>query len=184
LKSFPHAKNLILLILIATLFTACGYKPSSKFSRDVVGEKISTSVVISAQDPENTVIIKDAVDSAIIEIFHASLTSRENSETHLNLSIGNPSYTPVQYDSDGFVVGYRMSITLNITKYHEGLSKHYSARGTYDFAVVPNAVVTDQERFDAIKYGAAKAIRSFIAQVSAEGARAKINTNPKQKDDF
>lgn len=177
MKLFPHAKSFILLILIATLFSACGYKPSSKFSRNVVGEKISTSVVISAQDPENTVIIKDAVDRAIIEVFRASLTSRKNSQTHLNLSIGNPSYTPVQYDSDGFVIAYRMSITLNIAKYHNGLTKNYSTRGTYDFAVVANAVVTDQERFDAIKQSAAKAIRSFIAQVSAEGARANEKDN-------
>jgi len=177
LKPFPHAKSFILLILIAILFSACGYKPSSKFSRDVVGEKISTSVVVSVQDPENTVIIKDAVDRAIIEVFRASLTSRENSQTHLNLSIGNPSYTPVQYDSDGFVIAYRMSIVLNIAKYHNGLTKNYSTSGTYDFAVVANAVVTDQERFDAIKQSAAKAIRSFIAQVSAEGARARVKDN-------
>lgn len=182
MKLFAHAQKFILLILIATLFTACGYTPSSKFSRYVVGEKISTSVVISAQDPENTVIIKDAVDSAIIEVFHASLTSRENSQTHLTLSIGTPSYTPVQYDINGFVIAYRMNITLNIVKHHEGLSKNYSANGTYDFAVVPNAVVTEQERFDAIKQSAAKAIRSFIAQVSAEGARAKFNSNSQEKE--
>ena len=178
MKLFPHAKMFLLFILIATLFSACGYQPSSKFSRNVVGEKISTSVVISAQDPENTVIIKDAVDSAIIEIFHASLRNRESSETHLDLSIGAPSYSPVQYDNNGFVIAYRMSLALTIKKYHEGLSKSYSTSGTYDFTVAPNAIVTDQERFDAIKQSAAKAIRSFIAQVSAEGARAKQNTNP------
>jgi hypothetical protein len=32
-------------------------------------------------------------------------------------------------------------------------------------------VITDKERFDAIKYSAEKAIASFIAQVSAEGSR-------------
>ncbi|NCO01360.1 MAG: hypothetical protein GW906_05995 [Epsilonproteobacteria bacterium] len=169
---FPHARTLLSTLLILTLFSACGYQPSSKFSRSVVGEKISTSVVISVQDPENTVIIKDAVDSAIIEVFHASLTNRAEAQTHLDLSIGIPSYTPVQYNRDGYVIAYRMSITLNIIRHHNGLSKAYSASGTYDFAVVPNAVVTDQERFDAIKFSASKAILSFIAQVSAEGARA------------
>lgn len=138
-----------------------------------MGEKISTSITISAQDPENTVIIKDAVDEAIIEVFHASLRDRENSDTHLALSIANPSYSPIVYDSDGFVIGYRMSVTLSIIRLHNGVSKKYSVRGTHDFSVEANAVVTDQERFEAIRFSATKAIRSFVAKVSAEGARAK-----------
>nr|WP_321266425.1 LPS assembly lipoprotein LptE [uncultured Sulfurimonas sp.] len=165
--------KIVLSIILILGLASCGYKPSSKFSREIIGEKISTSVVISAQDPENTVIIKDAVDEAIIEVFHASLTSKTNSQTHLDLSISNPSYSPVVYDSDGYVTGYRMSVGLNIKRHHNGVSKSYSVSGTYDFTVEPNAVVTDQERYDAIRYSAAKAIRSFIAKLSAEGARAK-----------
>jgi len=165
-------KVVLALILVLGL-ASCGYKPSSKFSRDIMGEKISTSVRISAQDPENTVIIKDAVDEAIIEVFHASLVDRANSQTHLNLSISNPSYSPIVYDSDGFVIGYRMNVSLNIARYHDGVTKSYSVKGTHDFTVAPNAIVTDQQRFDAIRFSAAKAIRSFVAKVSAEGARAK-----------
>jgi hypothetical protein len=165
--------KLILSLLIVLGFASCGYKPSSKFSREVMGDKISTSIIISAQDPENTVIIKDAVDEAIIEVFHASLRDRASSDTHLDLSIANPSYTPIVYDNDGFVIGYRMSVSLSIIRHHSGVSKGYSVTGTYDFTVAPNAVVTDQERFDAIRFSAAKAIRSFVAKVSAEGARAK-----------
>ncbi|MDA3907483.1 MAG: hypothetical protein PF437_00195 [Sulfurimonas sp.] len=165
--------KVILSILILLGFASCGYKPSSKFSRAVMGDKISTSIVISAQDPENTVIIKDAVDEAIIEVFHASLRDRASSDTHLTLSIANPSYSPIVYDNDGFVIGYRMSVSLSIIRLHSGISKSYSVTGTYDFTVAPNAVVTDQERFEAIRFSAAKAIRSFVAKVSAEGARAK-----------
>ncbi len=173
MKNFPHANKIIFLVLIATLFSACGYKQSSKFAREAIGEKISTSVIISAQDPENTVVIKDAVDSAIIEIFHASLTTRESSDTHLTLKIQNPVYAPTQYDSNGFVVGYRTTITLNIARLKNGVTKNYSLSGTYDFSVSPNAVLTDQERFDAIKFSSQKAIKSFIAQASADGAREK-----------
>jgi len=167
------ARKLTLIILSMLLLSACGYRPSAKYSRSVVGEKISTSVIISAQDPENTVIIKDAVDSAIIESFHASLVSRAYSQSHLELSIGEPTYTPVQYDENGYIVGYRTTIILNIIRYHNGLSKKYIARGTYDFSIVANAVITDLQRFEAIKSSSAKAIKAFVAQVSAEGARAK-----------
>ncbi len=170
---YLRAIQVIIIATVVVFFIACGYKPSSKFSRDILGEKISTSVKISAQDPENTVIIKDAIDKAIVEVFHASLTDRAHSDAHLILNIENPKYTPVQYNVNGYVIAYRMSLVLNITRYHNGISKEYRTRGTYDFSVAPNAVVTDQERFEAIKNSAQKAIQSFIAKVSAEGARSK-----------
>lgn len=172
-------KAFLSLVLLLAL-SGCGYTPSSKFAREVMGEKISTSIRISAQDPENTVIIKDAVDEAIIEVFHASLRSRDESDTHLEISISNPTYSPLVYDKDGFIIGYKMRLNLNILRHHSGVSKSYSLSGTYDFSVSPNAVVTDQERFEAIKFSAAKAIRSFVAKVSAEGATAKKKSESKE----
>jgi len=153
------------------MVVACGYKPSSKYAREVVGEKISTNVTISAQDPENTVIIKDAVDAAIIEIFHSSLVAKRYATTHLTLSVSAPSYSPIQYNTDGYIIAYRASISLGIQRETNGKVKNYSTHGTYDFNIEPNAVVTDQERFNAIKYSSIKAIASFVAIISAEGSR-------------
>jgi hypothetical protein len=173
MKKGENVLRVALLLVVLMAFSSCGYKPSAKHSRAVVGESISTSVIISSQDPENTVIIKDAVDSAIIQVFHSSLTSRNLSLTHLELSINEPIYLPIQYDSNGFIVGYRATIVLKINRYNKGEKTKYVSTGNYDFAVVANAVLTDQQRFDAIKNGAQKAIKSFLAQVSAEGARSK-----------
>jgi hypothetical protein len=159
----------IILLFLVFFFVACGYKPSAKFARNVLGEKVSTSVVIATQDPENTVLIKDAVDAALIDIFHTSLTTRDKSDSHLVIQISNPTYTPVQYDDNGFIIAYRMKISLTITRYTKTQQKTYKTYGYYDFAVAPNAVITDQERFDAINYSAQKAIASFLSEISAEG---------------
>jgi len=172
--------RILLSLILVLIISGCGYTPSSKFAREVLGEKISTSIRISTQDPENTVIIKDAVDEAIIEVFHASLRNRDESDTHLEISISSPSYSPIVYDKDGYIIGYQMSLSLHIVRQHSGVSKSYALRGTYDFSVSPNAVVTDQERFEAIKFSAAKAIRSFVAKVSAEGATAKRKSESKE----
>ncbi len=173
MKKFSYIKKVLSLFLVLVTIAGCGYKPSAKFARESMGEKISTSVVISAIDPENTVIIKDAVDRAIIEVFQASLVSRSESETHLVLKMGEPRYSPIVYDENGFVIAYRMSVSLNITRQKSGKTKSYSAIGHHDFSVAPNAIVTDQDRFEAIGFSTQRAIKSFIAQVSAEGARAK-----------
>jgi len=163
-------KTFLLVVLLIEL-SGCGYKPSAKFAREVLGKKISTSVIISAQDPENTVIIKDAVDQAIIEVFHASLVDSKYSDTHLEIRISDPLYSPLQYNDNGFIISYRATITVMIKRESKNLIKNYTSKGNYDFSVVPNAVLTDQERFDAIKFSSIKAVSSFVAQVSAEGSR-------------
>jgi len=162
--------SLILSIMVINL-SSCGYKPSSKYAREVLGNKLSTSIVISATDPENSVLIKDSVDTAIISIFHASLVDKRYADTHLSLNVSEPTYTALQYDTNGYIVTYRATITLSILRESKNLKKRYTTRGTYDFSVTPNAVLTDQERFDAIKFSALKAIAAFVARVSAEGSK-------------
>lgn len=155
-------------------FEGCGYKPNAKFSREVVGEKVSTNVIISQQDPENSVLIKDAVDTAVIEVFRASLVAKEYSDTHLTISVSNPKYTPVVYDQNGFVVGYRMRVDLYIKREAKnGVVKNYATHGQYDFSIEAQSIITDQQRYESINVAAQRAIRAFLAQVSAEGARAK-----------
>ena len=173
MQLLSHSLKLLFIVGFFLILSGCGYKPSAKYARAVVGEKISTSVIISETDPENSVLIKDAVDQAIIEIFHASLVDKKYADTHLTLSIAEPVYSPLQYNQDGFIIAYRATITLHIVRTTKDIQKNYATTGSYDFSVVPNAVLTDQERFDAIKYSSIKAIASFIARVSAEGSSKK-----------
>lgn len=170
------ASQLVKLLLIFTIFvgfSACGYKPSVKYARSVVGDKISTSIYISQEDPENSVLVKDSVDKAIIQIFHSSLVDKRYADTHLSFRITNPTYSPVEYDANGFIISYRATINLLIVRETDDEKKNYSTSGTYDFSVVPNSVLSDQERFNAIKFSAIKAISAFVAKVSAEGTRVK-----------
>jgi hypothetical protein len=164
-------RGLVLAFCIAILFSSCGYKPSAKYARIVVGEKVSTSVIISMQDPENTVIIKDALDSAIHKVFHASLRPRNSADTHLAIEMTNIEYQPVQYNNEGFVVAYRAYIKLKIERTSQDKKELYVTKGTYDFTIDANSIVSNQQRFDAIENSSIKAINSFIAKVSAQGAR-------------
>jgi hypothetical protein len=43
----------------------------------------------------------------------------------------------------------------------------------YDFEIEPNAIISDQARFEAIRQGAQKGIEAFIAQVAATGYKTK-----------
>ncbi|MFA6760095.1 MAG: hypothetical protein WCR69_03490 [Sulfuricurvum sp.] len=168
--------KLFYALVLALSLVGCGYAPSSKFARVVVGESVSTSVIVSQEDPQNSVLVKDAIDSAIIEVFRSTLTSKDSSDTHLTISSSNPRYTATAYDSNGYIVGYRMSINLNIKRDSKrGEAKTYRTAGQYDFSIEARSIITDQQRFESIKIASQRAINAFLATVAAEGARDNKN---------
>ena len=159
--------------LLLTLFSGCGYLPSSHEAKKVMGESVSTKVIVSMEDPENTVLLKDALDEAVIRRFNITLRHKKNAKTHLIIELDSVGFAPLQYDSNGYIVSYRTNIDLQITRETQEMSKRYHAQGTFDFSISPNAIITDQQRFDAISNSATKALDSFVAQVAAEGTRQK-----------
>jgi len=165
----PFAAAVLLLVLMA----GCGYQPASHYAKNVVGESVSTEVVISMEDPQNSVIIKDAVDTAVITKFRTALVPKNSSMTHLKIAVASVDFIPLQYDINGYIITYRTTVTMSILRTTEGKSASYATRGNYDFAIEPNAIITDQARFEAIDQGAQKALDAFIAQLAAEGANLR-----------
>ena len=122
-------------------------------------------------DPENTVIIKDALNSAVITRFKSSLVDKSHSRTHLDIRLRRVTFVPLKYDANGYIIAYRTKIVLDILRTSTTLVKRYSVKGVYDFKIEPNAIISDQARFYAIEQSASKALESFIAKIAAEGVR-------------
>ena len=89
------------------------------------------------------------------------------------IELKNVDFGALQFDSNGYVIAYRTSVTIWVTRHTDHFTKRYNAIGTYDFSINPNAIITDQQRFDAIATSATKALDGFVAQVAAEGTRKK-----------
>lgn len=157
-------------IIAVMMFTGCGYVSAAHYAQSVLGESVSTEVLISAEDPQNTVIIKDAVAAAVITKFRTSLTSKSASQTHLKIKIASVTFSPLRYDTNGYVTTYRTTVTMNIQRIRGGKVHGYITSGMYDFDIEPNAIISDQARFTAISVSARKAIDVFIAQIAAEGS--------------
>jgi ribosomal protein L21 len=289
MKIIKYVTITVAMLLALVGMSGCnGYQPSSKYAKTVVGETVSTEIKISMEDPENTVIIKDAVEEAVIMRFKAALRPKGKADTDLLIKLKNVKFVPLQYNKDGYVVTYRAIVSLGITRtttsqdnrplnylvklmfeegpellynpndmvrlssgvskpakditikdtingkqvyvveqviytekftfeegdyitfkqnelvmLDDGIKKSaqdvkagdmingrkietveqeeidvttatqtstYNVSGYYDFGIEPQAIISDQARFEAIRAGAAKAIDSFIAQVSAEGS--------------
>ncbi|MCJ7765627.1 MAG: hypothetical protein MUP09_06765, partial [Thiovulaceae bacterium] len=126
-KRFNYALLFTLHTLLFTVLTGCGYHPSSYETKKVMGESVSTEVIISMTDPENTVVLKDALDEAVIRRFQTALRHRHSAETHLKIALESVGFTPLQFDANGYITAYRTTINLSVTRATENLIKRYRA---------------------------------------------------------
>lgn len=147
----------------------CGYRPTSHAAEPVLHDSVSTQVVISMQDPDNTVLLKDALNEAVVNRFRTRLRDAEHAATHLKIALKDTEFIPIRYDTNGYIIAYRAIVTLIIDRTDGKETKRYTARGSYQFTIEPNAIISDIVRFNAIKFGSQKALDSFVAQVAGEG---------------
>jgi hypothetical protein len=164
-----------LLVLLSLIIVGCGYKPSTHFTDAVLKEKIFTQISINVRDPENTVFVKDALNEAVLQKFGASLVAKEQADSRLLIALSSVSFSPLQYDDKGFIIAYNTYVSLSVTREavdkesDESVTKSYSVRGTYDFPITANSVISDNKRFTAIKEASLKALNHFVSRVSFEG---------------
>ena len=165
-------KQLFLGILMLAFLSGCGYKPASYYAKHALGQKIYAEVTISRQDPTNSVLIKDAVNEAIVSRFGAKLVSKEEAESILHIKIGSIAFSPTVYDKYGYVVAYKATVILAIDYEDENKKvQKLTATGEYDFSIESNSVVSDNNRFDAIRYAANDALDEFVSKIAIKGLR-------------
>jgi len=170
MQRFGYGALIALLLVLA----GCGYRPTSHVVKPVLQESVSTQIVISMQDPDNTVYLKDALDQAVVNRFRTRLTDEAHAKTHLIISLRDVIFLPVRYDTNGYVIAYRAVVTLDIDRRQGEQTRRYNARGSYLFTIEPNAIISDLVRFEAIQYGSEKALDSFVAQIANEGASTEV----------
>ena len=159
------------LITIFLLFiNGCGYKPSSIYAKKALGERIYADIKIDLQEPENTVLIKDAMNEAIVSKFRAKITSLEQSTSQIYLKLKDIEFIPIQYDQNGYIVRYKIIVKLHINyTLKNSQKKQMDVNGYYDFLVEPDSIVSDKKRFEAIKFASLKALDEFTSKVSIIG---------------
>ena len=159
------------LVIISLLFflTACGYKPASHYTKKILGQRIYTEVDVSLSDPENSVLIKDALHQALYTRLKSDISKKNNAESTIKVFYKNISFVPLQYDKNGYVVYYQAHTVLDFTFIKADKKEHRSIIGRYEFPIRPSAIISNDLRFKAIKQGSIKALDEFIAYLSAKG---------------
>lgn len=158
----------LFLLLISTLLCAsCGYKPTSLYTKEVLGDKIYAEVAISLEDPENSVLIKDALNEAIVSQFRSRIVPKERADSKFYVSLNSVSFVPIQYDNNGYVIAYKTHVGLK-TRYIDCVQKSHMiyTKGDYDFPIESTSLISDSKRFEAIKYASQKALDAVRSQIA------------------
>ncbi len=158
-------------LFIVLILSGCGYIPSAKYARGVLGEKVYVTVDVLSAEPENSVIIKDALNQALISRFRVSLTDGKSAVTRLDISISSLSFAAIEYDENGYIIAQRANINLSIKRTRNSVSKQYTVTGSYDYDVDPNGVVSDTVRFQAIKSASLRALEALVTKLAVEGVK-------------
>ncbi len=163
--------KLFIFIVSILIFFGCGYKPSSYYTKQIIGDKIYTKVYVDVKDPENSVLIKDAINEAIVTKFKSSIANNvADANSEFLVKFKSKSFEPIAYDKDGYVVSYKAKVSLKITYIDKfGKRDSFDVMGTYDFPIEANSVISDTKRFEAIKFASYKAISEFISKIAIKG---------------
>ncbi|AGZ81590.1 LPS assembly lipoprotein LptE [Campylobacter fetus] len=170
----------LLNLIVVLFFMGCGYKPVSVITADVLDESVWVDVIMSKTDPENTVAIKDSVREAMIKRLGRNLTTKEEANSIIIASIKSLTFNAILYDQFGYVTAYKTNLIVDYkVKLKNGDIKYITTSGDYDFRITKrinntrftDSVISDKDRFEAIKNASLQSFDEFISRLAIEGLR-------------
>ena len=157
-----------LLILVAMLLTACGYKPSSHVIKNIFTDTVYVEVVIDRVEPENAPFVKDELNRMVYTRFKGSVVPKAQAESQIRITYTGSTFTPLAYE-DGYVTRYRANIRVRfdmVTK--QGRTKKLIST-VHEADIRASSLYSSALRTEAIRKGLEKALDEFLAYVSAKG---------------
>jgi len=145
-----------------------------------VGDKIYVDVIISKEEPKNSVWIKDAVKEGMVARLNKNLSSKESADTSIIISVKDLNYEAIIYDEFGYITSYKAHLSLNYkTKFKDGSVVDIPATGEYDFSVArrqkdvrfADSILSDTQKYEAIKEASKEAFDEYIASLAVKGYR-------------
>lgn len=154
------------IVLIFTI-TACGYKPSSTYSKEQLNGKIFVNLLIDLKDPRNAVLIKDAMNELIVHSLDSEIVyDRSLADTIINIKLNSVRMVVLQYDEDGYTKLYKAVVSIFVDYRNKTGKKSFTVSGDYDFSIDTGTTITDTKRFEAIKSAASEALEEIISKLA------------------
>jgi len=162
----------LIISFLILFFIGCGYKPSSVYQKEIVGDKIYTNVNIDIKNPKDSVFLKDAANQAVISTFGGVISSKDDANTQIILKINSINFSAIDYDNNGYPILYRVTSSITTKIIDKSNQTHtFKTSGTYDFAISANSVISDNLRHTAIRESLIRALDELAVQISILGMK-------------
>jgi len=154
---------------LSLLLVSCGYKPSSEYTSEILGNKIETNVEIDVKNPIDSIYLKDALNEAVLNVFNARI-AKDSYTSKIKLDIVSSKLNIIDYDKDGYPVLYRADVEIKayVTDVNNTTSV-YTGRGSYDFSISSNSVLSDNLQHNAIKEAFLQALQEIEFKIAQKG---------------
>ncbi|CAA6819093.1 MAG: Unknown protein [uncultured Sulfurovum sp.] len=172
-------KKVLLFTILAFVVTACGYKPSSHYIKQVFEDTVYVEVEVDRVEPENAPFVKDEMNRLVYTRFKGSIVPKEQAGSQILISYSGSRFRPLAYEN-GYVTRYRADIRVKFemrTKRGK-LKKSITSRVESD--IEASSLTSSKLRTEAIRSGLEKALDEFVAYVSAKGT-TKAKKKKKKK---
>ncbi len=158
------------LILNCSFFilNGCGYKPSSYYAKNEISGKVYVDLSIDINNSQNSILIKDAMNEMVLNRFEAQLTqNKELADTYVLVKLGSVSHSVLASDNEGYAKTYRADVTIAVQYQKRGeVKKNISVSNYYDYNVESDALVSDQQKQEAVKNAATKALSDLFSKIA------------------
>jgi len=166
-------KRVFLGLILAWLMAGCaGYVPVAKYAKVLIPGPVYVGVKLSGAEPQDGVYIKDEINKLVLNRFHSQITQKkELSASQIFVTSYKIKYSPASYDSDGFVIRYKASTTLNLKLYtSKGILKK-KVSGTEEINTEPSSLLNTSAKESAIRASIQKALDEFVNYIAKEGMK-------------
>jgi len=156
-------------VLILIFFISCGYRPSTQYAKEELGDNIFVNLEVSLSDPRNSVLIKDIVTKVLVQKIGSNMVySDTKANTIMNLKINSVGFLTLQYDADGYNKLYKAVVVIGVKYLNKTTqkTKSFTVEAEYDFAVDIDASINDAQRYEAIKKASQKAITEILSKIA------------------
>lgn len=172
----------ILALFFVFWLAGCGYRPIASISKEVFSDSVYVNVKIDKKEPKNSVWITDAVKEGMVSRLGLALSSDESAPTKIDVFINSLNYSALSYDEFGYITAYKVTLSLSFkTVLKDGTIIEKNTSGEHDFSVsrklkdtrFADSVISDTERFEAIKEASKEAFDEYISYLAIIGLKGK-----------
>jgi len=162
--------KILFLLLSSSLFimSGCGYKPSVYYAKNEITGKVYVDLVMDMENSRNSVLVKDAMNEMILNRFNAQLTqNKDEADTYVVVQLGRVSHSVMASDNEGYAKTYRANVSISVQyQKKDGVKKYVSVSNYYDYNVEADALVSDQQKEEAVKNAAVKALGDLFSKIA------------------